>query len=265
MKNTIVKLMKLMMKLIRLYGLARSIRYRTRTLSKKFVHKKQRMLSFYSEILNPGDICFDVGANVGDYTEVFLDIGASVVAIEPQPECARELYTRYGKRSNLTIVRRALGSHEGIGKMLVGSTSVVSSMSVEWVRSVKNSCRFPDVKWIRSEEVLVSTLDELIAVYGTPAFVKIDVEGFEFEVLQGLSRPVNTISFEFTPEFMDHAIKCVQYLAALDKFRFNYCVGESMRFALPRRVDAHEMCEFLASLKNERFAGDIYASLADPS
>ena len=35
--------------------------------------------------------------------------------------------------------------------------------------------------------------------FGKPAFCKIDVEGYEYKVIKGLSEPLNTVSFEFTP------------------------------------------------------------------
>ena len=46
--------------------------------------------------------------------------------------------------------------------------------------------------------VPVTTLDALIERHGVPSFVKVDAEGFEEEVLQGLSRSIKALSFEFT-------------------------------------------------------------------
>ena len=55
-------------------------------------------------------------------------------------------------------------------------------------------------EWADHAVVPVTTLDALIDRYGLPAFCKIDVEGFEEAVVRGLSRPIPSVSFEFTPE-----------------------------------------------------------------
>jgi hypothetical protein len=69
-------------------------------------------LALYGQFVSPGDLCFDVGANIGHKTEVLLSLGASVVAFEPQPDCVRELKARCGQRG-LTAITAAVGSKSG--------------------------------------------------------------------------------------------------------------------------------------------------------
>jgi hypothetical protein len=47
--------------------------------------QRQNERDFYRRFIRPGDLVFDVGANVGKRSAVFLDLGATVVAIEPNP------------------------------------------------------------------------------------------------------------------------------------------------------------------------------------
>ena len=80
----------------------------------------------------------------------------------------------------------------------------ISSLSSDWVRAVQKTGRFSEYKWNRKQTVFIDTLDSLIAQYGVPAFMKIDVEGFEDQVVSGLSIPVGAISMEFNlPKWVD--------------------------------------------------------------
>jgi len=225
------------------------------------IRHRREMLRFYSQFINQGDLCFDVGASLGNRTEIFLKLGAIVVAIEPQSVCMRQLKKKYHENSRVILIQKALGEKEGEGELLLSQAHTISSMSKEWISSVKSSGRFRRYTWNKSVMVPMTTLDKLIEEFGKPSFCKIDVEGFEFQVLQGLSQPIRTLSFEFTPEFMDSAINCIGHLSKIGFAKFNYSVGESMRLALPRWVTSDEICKILADLPHKTIFGDVYAKI----
>ena len=133
-------------------------------------------------------------------------------------------------------------------------------MSPHWIAAVKESGRFRDSHWKEQRPVSVTTLDSLIGQFGTPAFIEIDVEGFELDVLKGLSQVVDLISFEFTPEFLQMTEQCVEYLAELsgDNYRFNYVVGEAAEFTPEEWADSTTIVELIRKLPREVF-GDVYA------
>lgn len=220
--------------------------------------RQQRAFRFYKTFIRPGDLVFDIGANVGDRTRAFLRAGARVVAIEPQPACVDRLFRlrKVNHRgARLTIVQTAVGSRPHFAKMSLASASTISSMNPEWVASVQESGRFADQEWGETIDVPVVTLDGLVGEFGRPAFCKIDVEGYEAEVIAGLSTPLRMLSFEHTPEYPSTEA-CIHHLTGIGMGSFNYSDGETLRFALPEWVD--DPTPLLAELPPLSF-GDIYA------
>jgi hypothetical protein len=89
--------------------------------------------------------------------------------------------------------------------------------------------------------------------------VKIDVEGFEAEVLAGLTTPVRALSFEYLPATRGIALECIERLAALGRYRYNWSPGESHSLATERWLDAAEMRARIEELPPLAKSGDVYA------
>jgi FkbM family methyltransferase len=193
-----------------------------------------------------GDITFDIGAHLGNRTKVFARLSRMVIAIEPQESCMRALKTQLGANPKVTLIKKALGAREGSAEIMVSNAAGISSMSPTWVAAVRESGRFAEYAWEQKQVVEVTTLDKLIRQFGMPAFIKIDVEGFEFEVLSGLSQRVKALSFEFVPECLDAAFRCVQHLASLGEVNFNYSLGESAKLELKSWVSREEITTLLS-------------------
>ncbi len=219
---------------------------------------RQKMVRFYSQFVHPGDLCFDVGANLGNRIEVFLNLGARVVAIEPQDNCMRYLRLRYRNPRQVVLIHKGLDEKVGEHELLVANESAVSSMSKDWVDRREELGLY---HWDQKIVVPVTTLDSLIQDYGMPVFCKIDVEGFEYQVLKGLSRPIPALSFEYHSDFIDPVRSCVDHLTTLGTYEFNYSVGEGMLLALDRWVPGHEICDILLHLPKDDRAGDVYTRL----
>jgi len=99
----------------------------------------------------------------------------------------------------------------------------------------------------------------MIEKYGSPVFCKIDVEGFEYNVVQGLSKSIKLISLEYASEHVESTIKCILYLEKLGTAEFNYSTGESMVLALLEWISAEKMIDTLRSIsKDSQAFGDLY-------
>lgn len=228
--------------------------------------RARRRREFYRAFIPPESLCFDIGAHVGNRVASWLALDARVVAIEPQPDLLAVLRLLYGRNPRVTLRDCALGAASGRAELRVSSaTPTVSSLSRDWIREVQGDPRFAAIRWDRSCEVQVRTLDELIADHGEPAFCKIDVEGFELEVLLGLTRPLRAISFEYIPVASARAIACVDRLAALGSYTFRPSAVETMRWATERWLSPAEIVRWLRELPISGGSGDVYARLCERS
>jgi FkbM family methyltransferase len=241
--------------LLRLHSRLRALFKKAR---KRLSHSQS--LSFHKALINGGDLVFDIGANVGDMTGLYVELGARVISVEPQADCLKTLETRFGRHPEVTIVPMAVGASEGQQEIMLSDIrSPISSMSREWIAAVKSSGRFPYYDWSLSATVAVTTLDSLIAKFGEPDFCKIDVEGFEWEVLKGLSIPLARLSFEFHAEFLAEAFSCLERLRELGTYRFNFTQENRTVFESTQSLNLDEIYASLRSLPYSSLQGDVYA------
>jgi hypothetical protein len=108
--------------------------------------------------------------------------------------------------------------------MYIHSTRTSSSLDPEWAGAIEHSIRVP-----------VTTLDRAIDEFGVPSFCKIDVEGWELEMLKGLSRPIPLISFEYRQieGGLEKVVACLDHLSRLGGPSINITPAENLEFAFP--------------------------------
>lgn len=226
--------------------------------------RHRAMDAIYARFVKRGDLAFDIGSHVGDRSASFLRLGARVIAVEPQPALARVLRLFFGRNGKFELVQAAIGAHEGEIELKLNTRNpTVATASDDFIKSADGAPGWEEQRWDRKIRVPMTTLDALIKRFGKPAFVKIDVEGFEDEVLAGLSEQLPALSIEFTTIQRGVALRAIERLAAAGGYRFNAALGESQKFAHDQALSAAEISRWIEELPVEANSGDVYACLND--
>jgi FkbM family methyltransferase len=220
------------------------------------------LTQIYAPLIRPGDLCFDIGAHLGDRLRAWSQLGARVVALEPHPGMMAWLRRWYGERENIVLLEQAVSAKPGQADLWISRlTPSLSTLSHEWLTAVRQNRRFAGARWEEQVSVSVTTLEELIGQYGRPAFCKIDVEGGELDVLQGLHQPLAGLSFEYIPAVIEIAVGCVERLEQLGRYEYNWRVSEFPRLRSSAWLRPQDMIEQLRGLPGDGNSGDVYARL----
>jgi FkbM family methyltransferase len=209
-------------------------------------------VAFYRQFITPGDLVFDCGANLGHKTKTFLACGATVVAVEPQPQLAGEIRALYGRNSRLTLVEAALGREPGRATLLLHDVEVIASLKRDWATG-----------WREEIGVEVTTMDDLIQRFGTPQFVKMDIEGSEPEALEGLTRGEGikyfSIEVSHQPVSVASMNRCLEMLSRLGTMSYQLTSQESLVSITGGWIDEAEFRRFWAEERDRLDGwGDLF-------
>jgi FkbM family methyltransferase len=224
----------------------------------RIINDVYKEAAFYRNLLTgfrEGDLIFDIGANQGYKTGIFFRLGAKVVAVEPDDlnqRVLRQKFLAYRIKSKpLVIVPKAVSDSRSIVKMWIDEPgSAKNTLSQKWAETLReDKGRFGEtLKFEQSKQIETITVEDLIAEYGIPFFLKIDVEGHEPSILRGMRQPVPFLSFEVNlPEFREEGLECVRTLGQLcSDGKFNYSVDCLGGLALGEWIGAQQFLDVLA-------------------
>lgn len=227
------------------------------------LHKRE--LEFYQSFLPSSSLFFDIGAHHGFKSAVFLEMGTTVVACDPDPSNINLLKNKFRKQTSRIHIREiALGAKEGTASFLIHHPgSAFNTLNPYWKELLESDKIDRWNEKIEFEKdsitVPVTTLDALIKQYGLPDFIKIDAEGYEKQILEGLTQKVPYLSFEcLLPEFIEPLKDCLYYLEKLSPVAsFNISVEEKLLF--PSFLNAAEIETWAANTSISHF--EVIAAL----
>ena len=220
--------------------------------------------NFYKDLIQninyKNDLIIDVGANVGDKSNLFSKLAGKVLAFEPSTTIFPILKHRY-KKSNVEVFNCALGRiNTTLDFYEIEGNEAYSSLSKKHIETTVTERNVADFELIKNKRVTVEKIENYIKKYGMPIYIKIDVEGYEYEVIQGLETAVPLISLEANlPEFSKESVNCIEYLSNIssDKYIFNFTTNHS--FLLENFIKRNDAIKFITSTQLRYL--EIYAKL----
>jgi len=224
--------------------------------------KKKWMEAFYSKFVGKGDLCFDIGANIGERTNIFLNLKTKVVAIEPQKACFEILNAHFARNKNVELLNLAIGSSERDQDLMIcDEHNECATLSKDFVSAYSKISNF---HWSATEKIKVKSLQSICEEYGRPKLCKIDVEGYESEVLLGLKEPIKFICFEFNKPLLNDTLKTLDLLSALGNYQCNFIKYEHMKVVLPRWIPISDFRRNISEfISDDILTGEIIAECLD--
>lgn len=218
----------------------------------KFLHHFKSKL-FYGKLIKKNDLCFDIGANIGKKSKIFLALGAKVIAFEPQNSCKSALEKIKQSNKNFDYHTLAIGSNNGVNELYLGNHCEVATLSNKFM----NFYTSKDIFWNKKEKTSVNTLNYIIKKYGIPQYCKIDTEGYELNILSSLSYKIPIIEFEFTEGFLEDTIKIIDLLQS-NQSQFNFILNEKTKFELNQWSSAEDFLKVFLNLPKKNLHGNIF-------
>lgn len=233
-----------------------------RKLNPNAFYNKKANLKFYKNLLTTvkgkNKLIFDVGANLGHKSLIFSKLANQVIAFEPTVELAKKLEDKF-KGTNVKIVHSALGNSISSTEMyIVKENQAYNSLKKKHIETTTTKRGIADLTTVKKQRVNIETLEEIIQEYGLPTYIKIDVEGYEYEVLKGLKTPVPILSFEVNlPEFRGEGVKCINYIhnLSLKGYKFNFTTDRD--FLNSSFIEPEAAISFIQTTKLEYL--EVYA------
>lgn len=196
-------------------------------------------------------LLFDIGANRGLYAMANLHLFNTIICAEPNPDLLHNL-SRINEK--IKIINYCVGSKTDTNKFYISDEyDVVSTCDPEWV----NNSRFTRyVKWNKEIEVKQTTIDIMVENFGIPDFIKIDTEGYELEVIKGMTKKYCPLIFEVADEKKNDIIEILDYLKKLGYTKSYYlCNNDQYDFDYSQveKVTIDNMKSLVNMVFNEKF------------
>lgn len=173
-------------------------------------------------------ILFDIGANEGKYTDANMKNFDKYILVEANHVLAEKLREKYRTYASVYIVE-AIASNKENEVFYISNANTISTSDPEWIQKSRFSNNYT---WTPVEGIKTVSVDTLIQEFGEPTLIKIDVEGYEYNVLQSLSKKVNMLCFEWAEEKKKEILLSLEYLNAHNYTKFHIQIEDKYDYSV---------------------------------
>ncbi len=173
-------------------------------------------------------VLFDIGANEGKYTDANMKNFNKCILVEANPVLAENLREKYRTNTSIYIVE-AIASNKENEVFYISNANQISTSDPEWIQKSRFSNNYT---WSPVEGIKTISVDTLIQQFGEPTLLKIDVEGYEYNVLQSLSKKVNMLCFEWAEEKKKEILLSLEYLHTHNYTKFHIQIEDKYDYSV---------------------------------
>lgn len=174
-------------------------------------------------------LLFDIGANIGAWALANYNPNTQIVSVEASPTTYTTL-VRNTAGKNIHCINRAVTS-QPVAEVTFyeADANTISSLNKDWITNTRS--RFGKDCHVRTETVVsTTTIDAMVATFGVPDIIKVDVEGAEHIVLQSLTQKVKTVCFEWAAEWDVETFMCIDHMSKIGYHRFHIQMNDDYKY-----------------------------------